>query len=832
MAIYHFSGTIISRSQGRSAVAASAYRAGEKILDERLNQVFDYRAKKDIAYREILLPKNATVEYKDRKTLWNAVETIEKRKDAQLAREFTLSLPRELSIERNIALIKEFVSTAFVAKGMIADICFHNDLMPSQERQPHAHVMLSLREVSKDGFGQKNRAWNNKENLLSWRELWASSVNHHLALNGHDQQIDHRSYKEQRIALEPQHKIGPVVAQERLARFSDHQRIARENGAIIFENPEVALDALTRQQSTFTHQELARFINRHTENAEQFQRVYEKVKASPHIVSLGLDAKRTQRFSTQNMLTIESSMMQSALTLHKRLKHAVKEQAKQQATHSRTLSYEQETAFEYLTEAGDLKSLVGFAGTGKSYLLGATKDAWEKSGYRVSGVALSGVAARNLAESSGIESRTIASFNYRLDRGQDALTANDVLVVDEAGMLGSRAMERLVRETRAAGAKLVLVGDWQQLQAIEAGAPFRALAEAYQYTELTRIRRQTIPWQVEASFDLALGHAEKALAAYREHHHIHTFSDQNEAKARLIDCWNDARISNPLETHIVLAYTRNDVRELNELARSQRRRDGELGRDFLVDCERGARYFAVNDRISFLKRDNNLGVINGTLGTIRSFDAKTGLISVELDDEQSSAERRLVVVNPVHYNHLEHGYAATVYKAQGVTVDRTYLLTSVHYDAHSTYVALTRHRQSCDVFVSRESFANDRTLSHTLARNRAKDITLDYTTMETEFARQRAIYAEKTPLTRGRPNANPDIDIETVQLSVERIKDQKFKTQMNAFEKEFIQKNPEVAAQITTDLNVQEHKRTAALKAQAVSKEREKKQQRSQGFEL
>lgn len=120
--------------------------------------------------------------------------------------------------------------------------------------------MLTLREVNEEGFGPKVRSWNDKELLLHWRESWASSANHHLALNGFDLQIDHRSHEARGIELEPQYKIGPVASKDRMARFEDHQRIARENGELIFEHPERALEAITKEQSTFTHRDIARLL--------------------------------------------------------------------------------------------------------------------------------------------------------------------------------------------------------------------------------------------------------------------------------------------------------------------------------------------------------------------------------------------------------------------------------------------------------------------------------------------------------------------------------------------------------------------------------------------
>lgn len=739
MAIYHLSGSIISRSQGRSAIAGAAYRSGEKLHDQSLGLSYDYTKKQGVVYSEIFLPEHAPESFKNREALWNAVEKSEKRKDAQLAREFNISLPRELTIEQNKQLITEFVNHEFVSKGMIADVCFHNDVMKDGTRQPHAHVMLTLREVSEMGFGPKVRSWNDKELLLHWRESWANSANHHLALNGFDTQIDHRSHEARGIELEPQYKIGPKDAKDRMARLADHQRIARENGQLLHEHPEIALDALTKEQSTFTHHDIARFVSRHTEQVEQFNQVFEKVKASPELVFLGLDVKGNQRFSTKTMIDLESSMMIAADSMHHRLNHETRVEAVQNAKATRTLSQEQETALDYLTSTGDLKSLVGYAGTGKSYLLGAAREAWGASDYRVQGAALSGIAALNLSDSSGIASRTIASLFYHLDKGTLHLDARDILVVDEAGVLGTRTMERLTREIENAGAKLVLIGDWQQLQAIEAGAPFRAIAETHQYAELNQIRRQTTPWQVQASLDLALGNVAKALDAYQQHDQVHQFKCQQEAKEELISQWNEARIANPNESQIILAYTRNDVKELNELAREQKRKDQELGEDALFSMARGQRAFAVNDRVYFLKREDSLSVINGTLGTISAINANSGVIEVALDRDDLSQKPQIVSVNTAHYQHLEHGYAATVYKAQGVTVDRSYILPSKHYDAHSTYVAMTRHRKSCDLFVSHEASASDKILSDTLGRNRAKDLSLDYTQMNVEFARLRSV---------------------------------------------------------------------------------------------
>ncbi len=724
MAIYHFSGTVISRSQGRSAVACAAYRSGEKLQDERCDREHDYTHKQDVAHTEILLPDNAPQWMGSREKLWNAVEVNEKRKDAQLAREFNFALPRELTIEQNTALAKDFVKEAFVSKGMVADLCIHNDKQPDGQLHPHVHVMLTMREVTNDGFGQKVRAWNDKAMLLTWREEWADIANKHLALHGHDLRIDHRTLSEQGINLEPQHKIGAAVAKDRLVRMEDHQRIARENGGKLLADPSIALNAITRQQSTFTHQDIARFVSRHTVDADQFSLVYEKVKSHESIVQLGLDEKDRERFTTKEMLSLESKMMERAVTLSKSDTHAVSDTHQANALSQKSLTLEQKTAFDHLVGEGDLKCVVGFAGTGKSYLLGAAKDAWEKEGYAVHGVTLSGIAAETLSGSSGIDSRTFASRCYYWDKGEQLLTNKDVLVVDEAGMLSSRQIGRLMEEAHRGGAKVVLVGDTQQLQAIEAGAAFRAIAEQVHYVELTDIRRQVEPWQQDATKELATGKTTDAINRYDQHSHVHDFETKATAKVALTEVWNDARLSDSTKTQIMLAYNRDDVLELNQMARSLRHSQGELGKDVTFQTERGMRTFAERDRVYFLKNDKSLGVMNGTLGTIDAI--KDGAITVRLDNDGRSSVERHVTVTMERYNQLDYGYAATIHKAQGVTVDRSYVLASKFLDAHSTYVAMSRHRESADLFYGRDVFLSKDDLVKTLSRERTKDVTLDY----------------------------------------------------------------------------------------------------------
>ena len=209
MASYHMSIKIIGRSAGRSSVGASAYRAGEKLTNEYDGVTHNYLKKGGVVYSEIVLPENAPKDFQDRNTLWNAVEKIEKRKDAQTAREVEVALPKELNRDQQIQLISAYVVEAFVVKGMCADIAMHD----KGDENPHAHIMLTTREVSEEGFGKKNREWNNHENTELWRKQWAQIQNQALEWFGSKERVDHKSYERQGIVKLPTIHLGPAAKQ-------------------------------------------------------------------------------------------------------------------------------------------------------------------------------------------------------------------------------------------------------------------------------------------------------------------------------------------------------------------------------------------------------------------------------------------------------------------------------------------------------------------------------------------------------------------------------------------------------------------------------------------
>ncbi|MDL2302561.1 MobA/MobL family protein [Lachnospiraceae bacterium OttesenSCG-928-D06] len=237
IANYHFSVKPVSRGQGRSVVEAAAYRSGEKLRCDYYGQSADYTRKSGICHTEIILPPNAPHDYKDRQTLWNAVEYSERRIDSRLAREVEISLPNELTVDEQIILVRNFVTTYFVKQGMCADIAIHEGRKKDASRNnPHAHILLTTRHIDEDGFHLKNRDWDKVSNVGFWRKQWADIQNKEYERRGLDIKVSHESYEKQGIDQEATKYLGPTATA--LERYGICTKRGNENRSIIARNKE------------------------------------------------------------------------------------------------------------------------------------------------------------------------------------------------------------------------------------------------------------------------------------------------------------------------------------------------------------------------------------------------------------------------------------------------------------------------------------------------------------------------------------------------------------------------------------------------------------------
>ncbi|HEX5656187.1 MAG TPA: AAA family ATPase, partial [Polyangiales bacterium] len=590
------------------------------------------------------------------------------------------------------------------------------------------------------GFGNKERSWNDfvpkrsrkqREMFLRWREQLAVVLNEGLAEAGHAERVDHRSYAERGIKLTPRPKLfrkredAPTDRRPHVRERADrHATITRENGNRIIREPQVALQLLTERKATFTRGDLEGLLRSHTGDEAQYRAAWAAVRTCPELVECGLDRNGFERFTTRDMKQQEEALVRYAQFAGQQATHRVPDALVEQAIQLAPikLSQDQADAVRAIACGGDFVIVEGPAGTGKSTMLQVTRQALEAGGYRVHGASLAGKAADGLETSASIPSRTLHSWQASWRRQVRCLDERDVFVVDEAGMVGTRQLAAVMHEVRAAGAKLVLVGDTRQLQPIEAGAPMRLLRQRFGAAKLTKIRRQEQEWMQEQTRAFADERARDALDAYHARGHILQVADAGAARQRVVALWEEHRKAHPTETSLMVAFRRADVRELNQLARSKRKRALELGTDHTFRTSRGVRRFAEGDRIVFLRNDYGMGVRNGTLGTIDIIDGQR--VMVRLDRALPDGSHELTF-DVGQYNAVDHGYAHTIHKGQGDTVDRTFALASRHLDAFATNVILTRHRKDAQLVYSAEEFASFERLRHCLAREEVTPMALE-----------------------------------------------------------------------------------------------------------
>jgi Ti-type conjugative transfer relaxase TraA len=526
-----------------------------------------------------------------------------------------------------------------------------------------------------------------------------------------------------------------------VSRVRIDEDAARRNASIIREKPEQVLTLITNEKSVFDRQDVARALHRYIGEAEPFQNALAQVMASPALVQLQAEQRdetgrvvESARYSTREMVNIERDMAMSAERMEARRDYAVaprhvttaaeRQDVAIQRQGGKGLEAEQRLAIEHVTGPERIAVVVGMAGAGKSTMLMSAREAWQAQGYRVHGAALAGKAAEGLEESSGIASRTLASWERGWERGFDKLGPRDVFVIDEAGMVGSKQLSRFITEADQAGAKIVLVGDPEQLQPIGAGAAFRAVAERVGMVELEGIRRQREDWQRAASIAFGRHRTEEGLAAYAARDAIRFEGDTELARSAIVRDVMADRDARPDGSRLVLAHRRVDVAALNDAIRDARQERGELTGELVYQTTEGARAFAPGDRLLFRENNRELGVKNGMLGTVER--AEEDRLTVRLDTPKGPGLGRAVEVSTADYAAVDHGYATTIHKAQGATVDRAYVLASKSMDRHLTYVSMTRHRDGVALYAGRDEFSDMDALAGRLSRAQLKETTLDY----------------------------------------------------------------------------------------------------------
>lgn len=498
----------------------------------------------------------------------------------------------------------------------------------------------------------------------------------------------HSAHGAQVAVLDTRQAKSRTVGEEEQRR--DWRARADEAGFVLYEVPrrrtqERAVSGaalgrlLTEHDATFDHRAVIRVV---AESAAQgfpygeIRRRAEALLVSPNVMEVA-----PGRWTTPEMLALEADALSRACGGGPT--RAVPGALAAAAVDARpTISSEQREAVMRITTSDEpVAVLVGRAGTGKTFALDAARAAWQSAGLRPVGAALAARAAKELQSGSGIPSSTVSALLADVDRGERTLTARDVVVVDEAGMVGTRDLHRLICATTDAGAKLVLVGDPKQIAEIEAGGLFGLLGQRLGAVELTENRRMRDPDQRAVADAIRHRRIDEVLRRLDQAAALTVDDNADRLRRSMARDWFHERRNG--RDAVMLALHRSDVGDLNDRARALRAAAGELGPSVYRDDDIELR---VGDEVLALRNDRSIGVLNGTRGTIR--DAGARGVEIETDDGTC------LDIPPTYMaqRQLTLAYATTVHKAQGMTCDVSLVLGDDSLYAEAGYTSLTRGR--------------------------------------------------------------------------------------------------------------------------------------------
>jgi hypothetical protein len=528
--------------------------------------------------------------------------------------------------------------------------------------------------------------------------------------------------------------------------------------AIQKRDAQAVLSHVTKDKPTFQAWEVNRALAYGDLTAEDRAAFKAQIFSQKNVIGLSdTRGEEVSRYTTVEALAPEMALRETARQLAEQDHHAARVSNVEKATAAYTLKPEQAEALRQLTDAKGFAMLWGEAGTGKSHTLKATRAVYEAEGKNVIGLAWTNDIAQQMRGDGFKNTNTVASEFIALEKGRTSWTRDTVVIVDEAAMISTDNLARLTATAKAAGAKLILAGDDKQLASIERGGTFEILRQAHGAAILSDVQRvknvaEQAAWgemHNKGDFRPALEIADKAGNIHWSTRQSDTL--KNMAARYASDVAGDGSgdlAATPDKRRFMFAYTNADVATLNAHARALHKERGDLGEDHALKTATGEQQFATGDRIQFTgngrtKAYKLAGLTNGRVGTIAEIeilDDGKSRVTVDLDMRSGEKPQQVSFIvgedaKAGEFDKFKHGYAGTIYRGQGRTLDEVYVGHSAHWRSSASYVALTRHREAVHIFAARETVKDLDAMAQGMARPDNKRAASAYSIDEASAAR-------------------------------------------------------------------------------------------------
>ncbi len=499
--------------------------------------------------------------------------------------------------------------------------------------------------------------------------------------------------------------------------------------AIQNRDAQAVLSHVTRDKATFQAWEVNRALALGNLSGEEMAEFRAQVLGAKNVIGLSdTRGDEVSRYTTVEVLAPELALMGDALQLEKQTHHGARAERIGQATADFTLKPEQAEALRHLTEAKGLGILWGEAGTGKSHTLKATRAVYEAEGKTVVGLAWTNDVVQQMRGDGFQHTNTLTRELGALEKGRTHWTRDTVLIVDEAAMVSTEQLGKLAAAAKQAGAKLILAGDDAQLSSIERGGVFETLRQTHGAAILADVQRVQNPEEQKAWGKMHGGDFRPALDLFDKAGHIHWTTRQSDTLKEMSGRYTADLEATPDKRRFMFAYTNKDVAALNAHARALHQARGDLGADHALATAYGNAAFAEGDRIQFTgngrtQAERNAGLVNGRVGTITGLEIEGGQarVTVALDTAKNAKPQQVSFIvgenaKAGEFEKFKHGYAGTIYRGQGRTLDEVYVGHSSHWRSSAAYVALTRHREAVHIFCARETVKDLDAMAKGMAR--------------------------------------------------------------------------------------------------------------------
>ena len=733
--------SIVGVSTGTSGVAVAAYIDRDRYTRDLTGETFDFRNHKTdepVLARGFELPPGSPAW--DKQRLWDAVDKAEiatkhlvrtgevrLRAGAQLAKHYVFALPKDAQITdaQRIEMARQHIQEQFTDNGLACQWAIH-----MQAGNPHLHVLVTTRRVGPDGFdkhkatdlnpdfARKNgKAFVSVQDQIS--EKWEAFQNRYFEERELALRVDPRGVVFQLHEGKARHIEASWKTAENEARLED----ARQTALV---EPETILEKLTARQCLFTERELHAVLKKAgVEDMAEREAAKQRVLSCPECVKLyDGEGQETGLYTSTHVQAEERAILELTDRKMREAGGQASEHARRQALSRKTLDPEQREAFDVMTAANRLCVIQGRAGAGKSYTMGAARDAFEADGWRVVGLAPTNTVSRDMHTDGFQEASTVHAELLRQEKARSRVKAWDrktVVFVDEAAMLDNRTMHRLLQQADVSGAKVVMIGDDAQLASIQRGGMYTEIRQKTDHALISLVRRQKQDWMRQASMDLADGKIKEAMTAYREHDCIKASKEPIEA---LLQDWKRDVARNPDVNRFIYAGINTEVNRINDACSKIMRDMGKVRDGITYACEKGEKKFqqtiGVGDRVQFNATAKNIdkNLINGNFGTVGK--QSKDQIEVRLDSGVT------VSFDPREYKGFALGYAGTVYKGQGKTQTDVYALHGSTWNNRTSYVGATRHKGDFTLYVDSEKVKSFEQLTRSMSRSQERASTLGY----------------------------------------------------------------------------------------------------------